>query len=103
MSERNAIKVNGCNSLIDADLGLLDVERLTPFRRFPAIMMSTDLTFEGSIWLNRSCKGMVMIYGFTLVFQVASRMNRTTEAELVQRGVNSARFDLQEPNNGYVK
>jgi hypothetical protein len=44
-----------------------------------------------------------MIYGFTLVFQVASRMNRTTEAELVQRGVNSARFDLQEPNNGYVK
>jgi hypothetical protein len=66
-------------------------------------MMSTDLTFEGSIWLNRSCKGMVMIYGFTLVFQVASRMNQTTEAELVQRGVNSARFDLQEPNNGYVK
>ena len=44
-----------------------------------------------------------MIYGFTLVFQVASRMNRTTESELVQRGVNSARFDLQEPNNGYVK
>lgn len=66
-------------------------------------MMSTDLTFQGSIWLNRSCKGVVMIYGFTLVFQVASRINRTTDAEVVQRGVDSTRFDLQEPNNGYVK